>query len=204
MQHAVYATQQDGMLRPMETEASDMPSQKPGAEHVEMEQLPEEEFLNSWVKARHYMKVPFAEFLAVSLHCTPSTTKVNYTNIPISDFSRRAHRSQRHTRSRNRRSASRHSTITELVLGSRLHDRYLPSRWHLQCSPKPRHPDRPLDIPRLSRPTMLLLRDSTSSRCNRGSWSDILHLPRRYHELRTPCICRKLRVGILYRAAWSC
>lgn len=72
-QHALYAPQQDGVLRPMETEASDMPSQKPGAEQVEMEQPPEEEFLNFWVKIRHYMKEPFAEFLAVSLLYAPTS-----------------------------------------------------------------------------------------------------------------------------------
>lgn len=64
-QHAVYAPQQDGILRPMETEASDMPS-KAGVEQVEMGQAAEEEFLNHWVKMRHYLKEPLAEFLAVS------------------------------------------------------------------------------------------------------------------------------------------
>lgn len=68
-EQAVYAPQQDGMLRPMETEASQnmhgqlsgMPVQDAGL-HDEQG----EEFLNNWVKIRHYMKEPFAEFLAVS------------------------------------------------------------------------------------------------------------------------------------------
>ncbi|KAJ5263578.1 Glycerol uptake facilitator protein [Penicillium angulare] len=60
--HAVYAPQADGMLRPMETEAS----QKPEFEEQEMEE-PQEEFLNTWVKIRHFMKEPFAEWLATTV-----------------------------------------------------------------------------------------------------------------------------------------
>lgn len=203
-EHAVYAPQQDGTLRPMETEASDMPSQKPGAEQVEMEQPPQEEFLNLWVKIRHYMKEPFAEFLAVSLPCMSVSLKLHYTNIPVLDSSRRPHRSLRYTCNRNRRNTSRVSIITELVLGARFHDRYLPSRWHFRCSPQPRHLDCTLDLPWLSRSTLLLLRDSASPWSNCGSWSDLLYLQRCYPALRAPSICRSFRAGFLHRATRSC
>jgi aquaglyceroporin related protein len=35
---------------------------------AEMGQPEQEEFLNNWVKLRNYMKEPFAEWLAVSIH----------------------------------------------------------------------------------------------------------------------------------------
>ena len=81
-QHAIYAPQPDGMLRPMESEVSqDMPTQKAGARQQEMEQQPSEEFLNKWVKIRHHMKEPFAEWLAVS------TNLISKKKQKISNFS---------------------------------------------------------------------------------------------------------------------
>jgi aquaglyceroporin related protein len=35
---------------------------------AEMGQSEQEEFLNNWVKIRNYLKEPFAEWLAVSIH----------------------------------------------------------------------------------------------------------------------------------------
>jgi aquaglyceroporin related protein len=63
-QHAVYAPQADGLLRPMESEAGQ--DYMPPGTNQPMEEQSQEEFLNLWVKIRHYMKEPFAEFLAVS------------------------------------------------------------------------------------------------------------------------------------------
>lgn len=63
-QNAVYAPQADGLLRPMESEASQ--GINPQGSNQPMDEESQEEFLNSWVKIRHYMKEPFAEFLAVS------------------------------------------------------------------------------------------------------------------------------------------
>ncbi|KAJ5099369.1 Glycerol uptake facilitator protein [Penicillium argentinense] len=60
-EHVIYAPQPDGMPRPIETEikepqdgSTDVPAQ-------------EEEFLNTWVKFRHYMKEPLAEWLATTV-----------------------------------------------------------------------------------------------------------------------------------------
>jgi len=61
----VYAPQPDGLLRPMESEADHSMSEDTNTNQPTEEQ-PQEEFLNSWAKIRHYMKEPFAEFLAVS------------------------------------------------------------------------------------------------------------------------------------------
>ena len=62
--HAIYAPQADGILRPMESEAEGgFASQEP--EQLQTEEA-QDEFLNSWVKCRHYLKEPFAEWLAVS------------------------------------------------------------------------------------------------------------------------------------------
>jgi aquaglyceroporin related protein len=63
-QNAVYAPQADGLLRPMESEAT-MPHD-PSQPSQQMDEQPQEEFLNLWVKIRHHMKEPFAEFIAVS------------------------------------------------------------------------------------------------------------------------------------------
>lgn len=63
--NAVYGTQPDGLLRPMESEVGGMS----GPIHEDQMGEPEqEEFLNTWVKIRNYMKEPFAEWLAVSRH----------------------------------------------------------------------------------------------------------------------------------------
>lgn len=62
--NTVYAPQADGLLRPMESEASQ--GINPQGSNQPMDEPPQEEFLNLWVKIRHYMKEPFAEFLAVS------------------------------------------------------------------------------------------------------------------------------------------
>lgn len=77
-QHAVYAPQSDGLLRPMESEAT-MPhdSNQPNQPNQQMDEQPQEEFLNLWVKIRHHMKEPFAEFLAVS---SPTHDKIKPTN----------------------------------------------------------------------------------------------------------------------------
>lgn len=65
-QRAVYAPQPDGLLRPMESEvSSDWSTQKTGADDVEMEARPQEEFLNTWAKYRHHLREPLAEWLAV-------------------------------------------------------------------------------------------------------------------------------------------
>lgn len=62
--HAIYAPQPDGTLRPMESEAEEgFGPQDPAQFQTEEVQ---EEFLNHWVKFRHYLKEPFAEWLAVS------------------------------------------------------------------------------------------------------------------------------------------
>lgn len=62
-QQAIYAPQPDGLLRPMESEASQGNMQQGSNQPLEEE--PQEEFLNLWVKIRHKMKEPFAEYLAV-------------------------------------------------------------------------------------------------------------------------------------------
>jgi aquaglyceroporin related protein len=65
MEHAVYGTQPDGTLRPMESEVGH------GGEMMkeeDMGQQEQEEFLNNWVKFRHYLKEPLAEWLAVSIN----------------------------------------------------------------------------------------------------------------------------------------
>lgn len=62
-ENAVYGTQPDGLLRPMESEVGG----GMGPIHKdEMGEPEQEEFLNNWVKIRNYMKEPFAEWLAVS------------------------------------------------------------------------------------------------------------------------------------------
>ncbi|KAJ5574127.1 Glycerol uptake facilitator protein [Penicillium hispanicum] len=67
-QHAVYAPQPDGVLRPMESEPSERtPSQKATIEQQGGEQPPAEEFLNTWVKVRHILKEPLAEWLATTV-----------------------------------------------------------------------------------------------------------------------------------------
>ncbi|KAJ5601843.1 Glycerol uptake facilitator protein [Penicillium lagena] len=67
-QHAVYAPQPDGLLRPIESEVNgDVSAQKPGPGQDEIEQPPTEEFLNTWAKIRHHMKEPFAEWLATTV-----------------------------------------------------------------------------------------------------------------------------------------
>jgi aquaglyceroporin related protein len=62
----VYAPQSDGLLRPIESEVNGnaLPT-KTDTGKVNMEQS-EEEFLNTWVKIRHQIKEPLAEWLAVS------------------------------------------------------------------------------------------------------------------------------------------
>ncbi|KAJ5647713.1 Glycerol uptake facilitator protein [Penicillium lividum] len=68
--NAIYAPQSDGLLRPMESEASqgNVPqgSDQP-LENRTGEEQPQEEFLNRWVKIRHQMREPFAEFLATTV-----------------------------------------------------------------------------------------------------------------------------------------
>ncbi|CAI7578051.1 unnamed protein product [Penicillium bialowiezense] len=62
--NAVYGTQPDGLLRPMESEVGGVS----GPIHEEQMGEPEqEEFLNTWVKIRNYMKEPFAEWLATTI-----------------------------------------------------------------------------------------------------------------------------------------
>ncbi|CAG7940759.1 unnamed protein product [Penicillium olsonii] len=62
-ENAVYGTQPDGLLRPMESEVGGM-----GAKHEDQMGQPEqEEFLNNWVKIRNYLKEPFAEWLATTI-----------------------------------------------------------------------------------------------------------------------------------------
>ncbi|KAJ6155270.1 Glycerol uptake facilitator protein [Penicillium chermesinum] len=69
-EHAIYAPQPDGLLRPMESEPSqgDL-GQRPEmpANEADMQHEQKEEFLNQWVKIRHYMKEPFAECLATAV-----------------------------------------------------------------------------------------------------------------------------------------
>ena len=64
-EHAVYGAQPDGLLRPMESEVG---SGGGTMKEAEMGQPEQEEFLNNWVKIRNYLKEPFAEWLAVSIH----------------------------------------------------------------------------------------------------------------------------------------
>jgi aquaglyceroporin related protein len=78
VEHAVYGTQPDGLLRPMESEVG---SGAGTMKEAEMGQPEQEEFLNNWVKIRNYMKEPFAEWLAVSIH------PLLWTFIPILKFS---------------------------------------------------------------------------------------------------------------------
>lgn len=75
-QNAVYAPQPDGLLRPMESEAGAGLPQEAGPEQ-QIEQPAEEEFLNTWVKARHYLKEPLAEWLAV---CESYLNENNFAN----------------------------------------------------------------------------------------------------------------------------
>ncbi|KAJ6035016.1 Glycerol uptake facilitator protein [Penicillium canescens] len=64
VEHAVYGTQPDGMLRPMESEIG---SGGGAMKEAEMGQSEHEEFLNNWVKIRNYLKEPFAEWLATTI-----------------------------------------------------------------------------------------------------------------------------------------
>ncbi|CEJ59829.1 Putative Aquaporin-like protein [Penicillium brasilianum] len=67
-QRAVYAPQSDGLLRPIESELScNWSTHKAGVNEVEPSNTPPEEFLNTWVKYRHYLKEPLAEWLATSV-----------------------------------------------------------------------------------------------------------------------------------------
>lgn len=65
----VYAPQPDGLLRPIESEVNSNalpPNTDREKVNMEKQQQPEDEFLNSWVKIRHQIKEPLAEWLAVS------------------------------------------------------------------------------------------------------------------------------------------
>ncbi|KAK5789646.1 hypothetical protein VI817_008769 [Penicillium citrinum] len=62
-ENRILAPQSDGFLRPIESEAN-MPTDQ---QQQPVEQQPQEEFLNTWVKIRHHMKEPFAEWLATTV-----------------------------------------------------------------------------------------------------------------------------------------
>jgi hypothetical protein len=63
-EYAVCEAQPDGLLRPMENEVEDGSRT---TQEENMVQPPREEFLNQWVRVRHLLKEPFAEWLAVSV-----------------------------------------------------------------------------------------------------------------------------------------
>ncbi|KAJ5982853.1 Glycerol uptake facilitator protein [Penicillium waksmanii] len=64
----IYAPQPDGLLRPIESEVNGngLPSNTDTGQ-MSTEQQPQEEFLNSWVKIRHQIKEPLAEWLATTI-----------------------------------------------------------------------------------------------------------------------------------------
>ncbi|KAJ5871147.1 Glycerol uptake facilitator protein [Penicillium soppii] len=63
-EYAVYEAQPDGLLRPMENEVEDGSRT---TQEENMVQPPREEFLNQWVRVRHLLKEPFAEWLATTI-----------------------------------------------------------------------------------------------------------------------------------------